>query len=66
LTEAVDDLVYQTVHRRSDSPQALANWQRLGAEVWQPDASELADWETLLADPATDLADLDAYFAALG
>ena len=64
LTDAVDDLALWTTRGQPDLPRAT--WQRAGADVWQPDDSELADWETLLDDPATDLADLDAYFAALG
>ena len=58
LTAAVDDLAYRTAHRQPDLPLELA--------TWQPDDADLSEWETLLDDPDTDLADLDAYFAALG
>jgi hypothetical protein len=58
LTAAVDDLAYWTTHRQPDLPLELA--------TWQPEDAELSDWETLLDDPDTDLADLDAYFAAMG
>jgi hypothetical protein len=66
LTDAVDDLAYWTTRGQPNLPLELATWQRLGADAWQPDDSELPDWETLFDDSAMDLADLDAYFADLG
>lgn len=66
LTAAVENLVYRTTHRQPDLRPELAAWQRQGADTWQSDDSDLIDWQTLLGDPATDLVDLDACFAALG
>ncbi|TVS20116.1 MAG: hypothetical protein EA424_05595, partial [Planctomycetaceae bacterium] len=57
LTAAMDDLAYRTTYRQEDVPQEL--------ETREADDSDLPDWEALLEGPATDLADLDAYFAAM-
>ncbi len=54
LTAAVDDL-----------PLEQETWQRQDAAMRETDDGDLRDWELLLDDPATDLVDLDAYFAAL-
>ncbi|TVS17746.1 MAG: hypothetical protein EA424_12100, partial [Planctomycetaceae bacterium] len=57
LTAAVDDLAYRTTYRQQD---VLLELKTRGA-----DDSNLPDWEALLDEPAMDLADLDAYFAAM-
>lgn len=57
LTAAVDDLAYRTTYLQQDVFLEL--------KTRDADNSNLPDWEALLDDPAIDLADLDAYFAAM-
>jgi RHS repeat-associated protein len=66
LEAVADDLAYGTAHRRARGPLEPDDWQRRKAGIHQTENSGLPDWETLLNHPATDLADLDAYFATMG
>jgi hypothetical protein len=54
LTAAVDNL-----------PLEQENWRRQDPAMLETNDGELRDWESLLDDPATDLADPDAFFAGL-
>ena len=69
LATAVDDAAYRTTYRQWGGPFELETWQRLelrrDSDVWEAADSDLPDGEALLDDPAMDLADLDAYFAAM-
>jgi hypothetical protein len=56
-TAALDQWAYRTTYLQQDVLLEL--------ETREADDSNLPDWEALLEDPAIDLADLDAYFAAM-